>query len=216
MTPKEKKSIQQKEYYRLNKEKINAKNKIWRDNNPEYHKKYYEINIDKFNEYDNSENKKKYNQLNKQKRRETSDKWRKDNKEAVKEYYKKNKEELKKKRREYYIKTKSNVLFRLKDNIKSAIRLSFKSSGLSKPQKTVIILGCTFQEFKKYIENKFESWMNWDNYGAYKLEGMRTWNIDHIIPLASAKTEKDIIRLNHHTNLRPLCSKENLDKRDIF
>ena len=56
--------------------------------------------------------------------------------------------------------------------------------------------------------------MNWDNYGQYKLGEIRTWNIDHIIPLASAKTEEDIIKLNHHTNLRPLCSKENLDKRD--
>ena len=41
------------------------------------------------------------------------------------------------------------------------------------------------------------------------------WDIDHIEPLANATCEEDIIRLNHYTNLRPLCSKVNRDiKRD--
>ena len=51
--------------------------------------------------------------------------------------------------------------------------------------------------------------MNWDNYGDPKdgiLELNKTWDIDHIEPLSSAKTEEDIIRLNHYTNLQPLCS----------
>ena len=34
-------------------------------------------------------------------------------------------------------------------------------------------------------------------------------DIDHIIPLSSAKTEEDIIRLNHYTTLQPLCSYTN-------
>ena len=56
--------------------------------------------------------------------------------------------------------------------------------------------------------------MNWDNYGSYKINEQRTWNIDHIIPLSSAKNEDELIKLNHYTNMRPLCSKENLDKSD--
>lgn len=41
------------------------------------------------------------------------------------------------------------------------------------------------------------------------------WDIDHIIPTSSAKTEKDIYKLNNYTNLQPLCSKINRDiKRD--
>ena len=39
--------------------------------------------------------------------------------------------------------------------------------------------------------------MTLDNHGTY-------WEIDHIIPLATATTEEDIIRLNHYTNLQPL------------
>ena len=37
----------------------------------------------------------------------------------------------------------------------------------------------------------------------------------HITPLSSVDNENDIIRLNHYTNLQPLCSKINRDiKKD--
>jgi hypothetical protein len=35
------------------------------------------------------------------------------------------------------------------------------------------------------------------------------WDIDHIIPISSAESEDDVIRLNHYTNLQPLCSYTN-------
>ena len=41
------------------------------------------------------------------------------------------------------------------------------------------------------------------------------WDIDHKIPLASAETEEELLKLNHYTNLQPLCSRINRDiKRD--
>jgi len=41
------------------------------------------------------------------------------------------------------------------------------------------------------------------------------WDIDHIIPLSSVKKEEDLIKLNHYTNLQPLCSFVNrVIKRD--
>ena len=58
--------------------------------------------------------------------------------------------------------------------------------------------------------------MSWDNYGKYNGEFNYGWDIDHIKPISSAKTKEEIIKLNHYTNLRPLCSKENLDKKDKF
>lgn len=51
--------------------------------------------------------------------------------------------------------------------------------------------------------------MNWENYGNPKdgkYELNKTWDLDHIIPICSAKTNEDIIRLNHYTNFQPLCS----------
>ena len=90
-----------------------------------------------------------------------------------------------------------------------------KSKGYLKKSKTHEILGCSFVDFKVYIESQFEPWMNWGNYGVYKGNYNETWQLDHIIPISSAKNEDDIIRLNHYDNFRPLCSKINqYDKGD--
>lgn len=53
--------------------------------------------------------------------------------------------------------------------------------------------------------------MDWDNKGFYDGELNHGWDIDHIIPLDSAKNEEEIIKLNHYNNLQPLCSKINRD-----
>jgi hypothetical protein len=46
--------------------------------------------------------------------------------------------------------------------------------------------------------------MSWENRAE--------WHIDHIVPLATAKCEEDVIKLNHFTNLRPLWAADNLKK----
>lgn len=80
-----------------------------------------------------------------------------------------------------------------------------------KSKRTEEILGCTFEEFRIYIENQFEDWMSWDKHGGKNApKGPREqFDIDHIIPISSAKTEEEVIKLNHYTNLRPFCSYEN-------
>ena len=35
---------------------------------------------------------------------------------------------------------------------------------------------------------------------------------DYIIPISSAKTEEDILLLNHYSNLQPLWAKDNIIK----
>jgi len=58
--------------------------------------------------------------------------------------------------------------------------------------------------------------MTWENRGLYNGELNYGWDIDHIIPIASAKTEEDIIKLNHYKNLQPLCSHINRDIKKDF
>ncbi len=148
-------------------------------------------------------------------------KYRKENKEKVsqisKNWYYKTKASRRKHKSEYMKnRRKKDKIFHLKTSISRAIRVSFYREGYSKKSKTHEILGCSFEKFKLHLESKFEPWMNWDNYGKYNGELNYGWDIDHIISLSNATTEEDIIRLNHYTNLQPLCSKINRDiKRDL-
>lgn len=143
--------------------------------------------------------------------------YREKNRNRIKEYQHNNRDILKIKRR-IYIKNKriNDLIFKLKHDTGNLIRISFNSNGLKKNTKTQVILGCTFEKFKQHLESKFESWMNWDNKGLYNGNFNYGWDVDHIIPLSSAKTEEDVIRLNHYTNLQPLCSKINREIKRGF
>ncbi len=149
----------------------------------------------------------------------------------IKEYYIKNKEKILKYSKEYFKanqeieQLKNNYrynkrrledpVFKLSTNIKRNLRALLKKKGYTKKSRSFEILGCSFDEFKNHLESLWEPWMNWDNYGLYNGELNYGWDMDHIIPLASAITEDDVIKLNHYTNLQPLCGKINRDvKRD--
>lgn len=181
------------------------------------HKRYRDKNPDKIKD----QNKKQYQKV-------------KDNPirtEYKKNYYQLNKENINKKKKIYRKSNKDKLnnqrnirykerinedeLFHIFEKIRGLIRMSFKRKNVIKSKKTNEILGCTYQEFKQYLESKFEPWMTWENRGLYNGEFNYGWDIDHIIPLSSAETEEEIIKLNHYTNLQPLCSKVNRDiKRD--
>lgn len=175
----------------------------------EYKKSYREKNRDTLIEID-----KKYYQDNKELIREKQNNYYLENKDEIrkiqKNYRDNNRNTLTIKNREYakkYKLSKSNDnLWKLSSRMRSMIGNSLRSNGYSKSSKTEEILGCSFEDFKLYLESKFDNWMSWDNYGYFNGELNYGWDIDHIIPLDSAKTEEDIIKLNHYTNLQPLCS----------
>lgn len=66
------------------------------------------------------------------------------------------------------------------------------------------LLGCSVEFLKQHLEKQFKNGMSWENHGK--------WHIDHIIPLASAKTQEKIEYLCHYTNLQPLWAKDNQSK----
>jgi hypothetical protein len=101
---------------------------------------------------------------------------------------------------------KTDKFFKFKDGIRLRILCSIRRMGYTKKSKTLEILGCTWEFFKSYIEQRFKEGMSWENHGK--------WHFDHIVPISSAKSEKDVIKLNHYTNLRPLWAKDNLSKKD--
>ena len=115
------------------------------------------------------------------------------------------------KRREKQQERRKDPMFKIIEATRNRIRNSIKHSGNRKNSKTSQILGCSFDEFRTYLESKFEPWMNWNNRGRYNGTPEYGWDIDHIIPTSSATTEEDIIKLNHYTNLQPLCSFFNRD-----
>jgi hypothetical protein len=118
-------------------------------------------------------------------------------------HYDKNKKNINEKRR---LKTNNNPLLKLKENLRSRTRIAFKRKGWRKESKNEEMLGASIKLAKAHIERQFTKGMNWSNQGE--------WHIDHIIPLASANTEEEIIKLCHYTNLQPLWAKDNLEKSD--
>lgn len=94
--------------------------------------------------------------------------------------------------------------FKLIGQIRNLLLISFKAKGYKKNTKTEKIIGCSFDEFRVHIEKQFLDGMSWGN--------RNLWHIDHITPLRIAKTESEIVALNHHTNLQPLWKEDNLRK----
>lgn len=90
--------------------------------------------------------------------------------------------------------------------MRSLVASALSKRGFQKASRTAAIIGCTWVEFARHIELQFLPGMSWDN--------RHLWHIDHIVPLASASTEADVIALNHFTNLRPLWALDNLAKSD--
>lgn len=136
--------------------------------------------------------------------------------ENVRNYAMNNAEKIKETHQKYYQNNKANwtkynqeraaidPVFKTKMHIRKVIVKAL--NGQSKSKNTESIIGCSYVEFVKHIESQFEPWMNWPNKGLYNGQLNHGWDIDHIIPLSTAKSVDEILELNHHSNLRPLCS----------
>lgn len=123
-------------------------------------------------------------------------------------YRYKNKEELGKKKYKYKVeRLKTDILFKLKERLRYRTYSILKSKKLSKTQGYHDYIGCTVNDLFNHLQSKFDSNMNWNNYGSY-------WVIDHIIPLASATNSDEVYKLCHYTNLQPLEKLANLLKSD--
>jgi hypothetical protein len=162
--------------------------------------KHYTQNKDKWEDYALK---------NKEKIQKTNIKWNSLNKEHISSYNSLYNKENKAKKNKYwkewydnnptYHKDKyaNDLNFRIKQILRARINQALR--GNMKEKSSLDLLGCTIEEYKKYLEKQFDENMNWENYGTY-------WEIDHIKPcdsfdLSSLEEQKKCFMF---TNTQPM------------
>ena len=165
-----------------------------------------------------------------EKRKNTDKIWREKNKEYLKkwkrEWYEKNcmnNPEYKARRKKYQKKNLArhrerdrkkyheDPNFRMKKILRAQVTYSIKR-GFKLNEKCAPTLKLSdipsIEWFWKYIKNKFLSGMTMENQGK--------WHIDHIIPCASFDLRCPVQQLAcfHHKNLQPLWATDNMKKGD--
>jgi hypothetical protein len=178
-------SKRKKKWRNSNKEKIKNHYQETRQTILDYQKKYREENLGKIKERG-----KKYYNINKKEILDKNKVYKKNTKN-IRNIYESNKK-------------KNNPVYSLLCGMRSRLCNYLKKSDITKRNKTFDIVGCDPQFLKEHLENQFIDGMGWDNRGE--------WHIDHIIPLSSAKTEDELYKLCHYTNLQPLWAEDNLKK----
>jgi hypothetical protein len=118
-----------------------------------------------------------------------------------KEYYQKNKELISKNNASYILnKIEKDPIFKLKNLLKAKVSRAVKHQSRF-PKEWHNILGCTIVEFRRYISEGMKEGMTLENHGE--------WHLDHIIPLKTASTEDEVIKLFHYTNYQTLWADDN-------
>jgi hypothetical protein len=132
-----------------------------------------------------------------------------DNKDKIllvsKSYYQQNRKRIITRSIEYEKKRiVSDINYKLRKRLRGRVKMAL--NGNYKTGRTIEMLGCSIDEFRKHLESKFQDGMSWKNYGE--------WHIDHIIPCASFDLSKvdEQRKCFHYTNQQPLWAVDNLRK----
>ena len=181
---------QKAQYYKDNKEQLRQKNR-----------EYYRQNSEMLKEYQ-----RQYAQKNVEKIFERRKAYRERNadilKERKKEYGKRNRQTI---TASWLSRRRNDPLFKLSTQARNLIRMSLSGRGYTKDTHTYEILGCDYETLWEHLKN---TWL--DNYGT-EWNG-EEYHIDHIVPLATAKTEQEIKDLCYYKNLQLLKPHDNLVK----
>jgi hypothetical protein len=171
---------------------------------------------------------KEYQQIHKEEKKAYKKKYWEENKhrfvEQRKQYREEHREDMKRWHQQNYAKNRDKIIadgyehkkkrlktdpiYKYKEQIRHFVWLGFHRKGFQKPATTEQIVGCTAEELKVYLNETF-----YKNYG-YEYDGTDKVHIDHITPLATAKTQEDVTRLFHYTNLQLLKAEHNQMKSD--
>ena len=139
---------------------------------------------------------------NRDKRVDASRKYRDNNKDKINSTYNKYSQNRK----------ATDTIFRLRRNISSFVANYLKKSGGSKGGSFFGSIGYSKEILKQHIENQFEPWMTWENWGRYDYKTWKDndpatwkWQIDHIKPQSDYPYDS-----MDHPNFKKVWALENL------
>jgi hypothetical protein len=112
----------------------------------------------------------------------------------------------------------THLEFRLQESVRGRFRKFLEKAGLDTEiynGAAIEFMGCTIEELSSYLEEMFYEnsktfeKMTWENHST------KGWHIDHIISLSSVDLTdpRQLKRVCHFSNLRPLWGKENCSKQ---
>lgn len=180
-----------KKYIINNKEKVKEISKLYRERNRE------QI----------LQKKAQYRENNRETLREKAKKYYKDNIEIIKIKRKEQKERSNETTRIYVANRKKNDrIYAFKSRIRPWLIKSFTRKKYIKNSHLEEIVGKPIDELVQYLLQTYKN-----NYG-YEWDYTEKVHIDHKTPLATAKTEDDVIKLCHYSNLQLLKAGDNLRK----
>jgi hypothetical protein len=133
-------------------------------------------------------------------------KYRENNPDKIRKSIKKWQENNVEKSKSYKLKYKQSSKSKMTESVRRRIKKYLLIKNITKKNTTFGIVGCTPNELKIHLKSQFTTGMSWDNYGLYG------WHIDHKVPLSSAKSEEELLKLCHYSNLQPLWAEDNLKK----
>lgn len=182
-----------------------------------------------------SANKEKIREYDTRKRKERSDEQREKTASYLKTYYSENKDKIREQKHKYYLSHKDEVrenhksnrqrinqcklerenkkyredsLFHIKKQCRNVIYKSFARKGLVKWRLAEDITGLPTDKLCEHLLETYRKLYGKDWDGREKV------HIDHIVPLATATSEEDVVRLCHYSNLQLLKAFDNLSKHD--
>lgn len=123
-----------------------------------------------------------------------------------KEYYRKNKEKFREfsriRKKERLI---TDAIYRTKRHARLSIWKAFNKQGRISLEKTKYWVGCSPEELTTHLKQTWKQKYGEDWRG-------QPCNVDHIIPLITAKTSEEVRQLCHYTNLRLITPEDNMIK----
>ena len=120
------------------------------------------------------------------------------------DYRERNREKIKNYKKHMRKRKESDLNFKLICNIRTRTNKAFMSQKLKKNDKTIDLLGCSPEFFRRWIVHQLYGDMTEENYGSL-------WTLDHCYPLSKTNLsdKNELNKSTYWINIRPIYSTEN-------